>query len=56
MNRLIIFIGMTLGGYVGWWAGESCGLELMGAFLVSSVGSVAGVYVAWRIGRDHLGN
>ena len=22
MNRLLIFIGMTVGGYVGWWAGD----------------------------------
>jgi hypothetical protein len=56
MHRLLIFVGMTLGGYVGWWAGEAIGLEIMGAFLVSSLGSFAGVYLGWRIGRDYLGD
>ena len=54
MSRLLIFVGMTLGGYVGWWAGDYMGMELMGTFLVSSVGSAVGVYVAWRIVRDYL--
>ena len=53
MNRLLIFIGMTIGGYVGWCAGEYMGLELMGASLVSSLGSVAAS--VWKIGRDYLG-
>lgn len=54
MSRLLIFIGMTLGGYVGWWAGDYMGMGLMTTFLISSLGSVAGVYVAWRITRDYL--
>jgi hypothetical protein len=54
MGRLLIFIGMTLGGYVGWWAGEYMGLGLMATLLVSSLGSAVGVYVAWRIMRDYL--
>lgn len=55
MGRLLIFLGMTLGGYVGWWAGDYMGLGLMATFLVSSLGSAAGIYVAWRITRDYLG-
>ena len=54
MNRMMIFVGMTLGGWVGWWAGDYVGLELMGTFLVSSLGSFAGVYVAWRVMKDYL--
>jgi hypothetical protein len=54
MFRLLIFIGMTLGGYVGWWAGDYVGLGFMGAFLVSTLGSAAGVYLVWRIGRYYL--
>jgi hypothetical protein len=53
MYRLLIFIGMTLGGYVGWWAGEYVGLGFIGAFLVSSLGSAAGVYLAWWITKDY---
>lgn len=54
MNRLLMFVGMTAGGYVGWWAAEYVGFGLMMAFLVSSLGSIAGVYAAWRLGRDLL--
>ncbi|NQT15362.1 MAG: hypothetical protein HQ582_21580 [Planctomycetes bacterium] len=54
MHRLLMFVGMTLGGYVGWWAGDYVGLGLMGTFLVSALGSLAGVYLAWRIIRDYL--
>ena len=55
MNRMMIFVGMTLGGWVGWWAGDYVGLGLMGTFLVSSLGSFAGVYLAWRVMKDYLG-
>ena len=55
MYRLFIFIGMSIGGYLGWWAGESMGFDLMGAFLISSVGSAIGIYLAWRIMRDYFG-
>ena len=54
MNRLLMFVGMTAGGYVGWWAGDCLGFGLMGAFLVSSLGSLAGIYVAWRALVDYL--
>jgi hypothetical protein len=48
VERLLMFIGMTVGGYVGWWAGDCMGFELMGEFLVSSFGSLIGIVVAWR--------
>ena len=49
-----MFLGMTIGGYGGWWAGDYIGFGLMGAFLVSSLGSMAGIYVVWRIMTDYL--
>jgi hypothetical protein len=49
-----MFLGMTIGGYVGWWAGEAMGLELMGALAISTIGSLAGVYVAWKLLTDYL--
>ena len=52
MNRLCIFLGMTVLGWVGWWIGDQVGL--MTGFVLSSLGSVAGVYVGWRINRDYL--
>jgi len=54
MNRLPIFIGMIVGGYVGWWLGDYIGFGLMATFLVSSLGSAAGVYVAWKLVRTFL--
>ena len=54
MIRSMMFIGMTLGGYLGWWAGDSIGLGLMGIFLVSSLGSLAGVFLAWWITTTYL--
>ena len=55
MNRLLMFVGMTLGGSAGWWAGDYIGLGLMGTFLVSTLGSIVGVYVTWRITTEYLG-
>ena len=56
MTRLLIFIGMIVGGYVGWWVGDYFDLGLTGTFLVSSVGSAVGLYLAWRVLRDYLGD
>ena len=55
MDRRMIYVGMMLGGWIGWWAGDRLGLELMGTFLASSAGSFVGIYVTWRIMRDYLG-
>lgn len=51
MTKLCIFVGTTIGGYVGWYLGDLCGLGFWGAFLVSGVGSVAGVYGGWKLAR-----
>jgi hypothetical protein len=54
VERLLMFIGMTVGGYVGWWAGDCIGFELMGKFLVSSLGSILGIVAAWRVITKYL--
>jgi uncharacterized membrane protein len=54
MNRMLIFVGVILGGYVGWWAGDYLGLGLLATFLVSTIGSIAGLYLAWRIAREYF--
>ena len=54
MTRLLMFVGMTVGGYVGWWAGDAIGFGLMGTFLVSTIGSLAGVYAAWKVLTNYL--
>jgi hypothetical protein len=52
MEKLFIGIGATLGGYVGWWAGERFGI--MTAFMLSMVGTGVGIYYGRRIARDYL--
>jgi len=50
MNKLCIFVGLTIGSYLGWWVGAHWGMVM--AFIVSSLGSLAGVYAGWKINRD----
>ena len=52
MSKFCIFVGMTVMGWVGWWLGEKVGF--MTAFLLSSAGSMAGVYLGWRFYHDYL--
>ena len=54
MTRLLMFVGTTVGGYLGWWLGECLGFGMMGAFLVSILGSAVGIYAAWRVVTDYL--
>ena len=50
--RFLIFIGLTVGSVVGWWIGSYVGIGT--AFLLSTVGSLAGVHVVCRLVRDYL--
>ncbi len=54
MTRFLIFIGLIVGGYLGWWIGEYFEFGLSATFLVSSLGSVAGVFLGWKVGRDYF--
>lgn len=51
MTKLCIFVGTTLGGYAGWALGESLGLGFGWAFVLSGLGSLAGVYAGWKLAR-----
>lgn len=50
--KLCIFVGLNVGGYLGWMIGEPVGM--MTAFLVSGLGSVLGVYAGWKVARAYL--
>ena len=50
LTKLLVFIGGTVGGGIGWWAGEKAGF--MTAFIVSMVGTGLGIYAGKRLG-DH---
>lgn len=52
MKKLCILVAVTILSSAGWWIGAHVGV--MTAFLISSIGSFAGVYLGWRIHRDYL--
>ena len=47
MSKLLALVGATFGGAVGWWLGARVGIVT--AFLLSVVGTAAGVYAGRRI-------
>lgn len=51
MNKLCIFAGTTVLGYAFWALGEMLGGSFFVNFLLSSVGSVIGVWLGWRIAQ-----
>ena len=51
MTKLFIFAGMTIGGYAGGALGYALGLGFFWAFVLSGVGSVAGVYYGWKFAQ-----
>jgi hypothetical protein len=51
VNKLCILAGTTILGYAFWAVGELLGLEFFGCFLLSGVGSIAGVWLGWRVAQ-----
>jgi hypothetical protein len=49
VNKLCIFVGLTVGSTAGWMLGDRWGMEI--AFVLSSVGSLLGVYLGWKLAR-----
>ena len=54
MNKLCIFIGTTIGGYLGWWLSVTLGWDFFTNFMLSSVGSLAGVYASRKLAQKFL--
>ena len=52
MRKLAGFVGMNLGGAIGWWLGSFSGLGL--AVVLSAVGSGIGLYALRRLAEDYL--
>ncbi|MBD5781875.1 hypothetical protein IEN85_20410 [Pelagicoccus sp. NFK12] len=53
MQKLCIFVSMTLFSYLGWYLGSLVG-EFMTAFLVSGTFSLLGVWVGWKVHHSYL--
>jgi len=51
MRKLLGFVGTTIGGYIGWWAGSLVGF--MSAFVLSMLGTAVGLYFAMRVAREY---
>ena len=43
--------GATVGSMIGWWIGAK--FSFMTGYVVSGIGSMIGVYVGVRMGRDY---
>ena len=52
MNKLIGFVGATVGSYAGWALGARIGMVT--AFMLSMVGTGLGIYVGRRVVADML--
>jgi hypothetical protein len=52
MNKLASFVGMTVGGAIGWYAGSLVGF--MTAFVLSCVGTGVGLWAARRVAQQYL--
>ncbi len=49
MLKLCIFVVSSVVGYVFWWGAEALGADMFTAFIISSVGTIAGCWVGWKI-------
>ena len=52
MAKILVFCGMSLGGWIGWAIGES--LSMVVAFVLSLLGSAIGLYYTRQWVRDLL--
>jgi len=52
MKGILNFVGMTVGGWIGWTLGAS--VSIFTAFVVSMVGTGLGLYAAQRLTKHLL--
>lgn len=52
MGKLLAFMGMTVGGWIGWTLGDRFGL--FAAFILGIIGTGIGLYVGRRIANDYF--
>ncbi len=53
MQKLCIFVSMTLFSYLGWYLGSLVG-GFMTAFFVSGALSLFGVWIGWKLHQNYL--
>ena len=52
MKGIIGYVGMSIGGAIGWWLGALHGMTL--AILLSAIGSGVGLYYTRKLAEDYL--
>jgi hypothetical protein len=52
MYKMLIFLGMTVFSWIGWWIGERYSITT--AFVLSGIGSIIGVYAGWKINHEYF--
>jgi hypothetical protein len=52
MEKLLVFLGLSVGGWIGWAVGAPFGM--FAAFMLSIVGTGLGLYLGRRIARDYF--
>lgn len=52
MEKLLVFLGLSIGGWAGWVLGARIGF--FAAFFLCVVGTALGLYAGRRIARDHF--
>lgn len=50
MKRLFDLIGMTIGGWLGWFIGAP--ISIFTAFIISIIGTGVGIYVTRKVTRQ----
>lgn len=51
MMKLCILVGTTVGSYAFYAVGDALGFSFLWSFVLSGVGSVAGVWAGWKLAR-----
>jgi len=51
MTKLFCWIGIFIGGWLGWQLGGLIG-GFDRAFALSGLGSIAGVFIGWKIAQE----
>lgn len=52
MEKLLVFIGLSVGGWIWWAAGAPFGV--LAALFLCLLGTALGLYAGRRIARDHF--
>jgi hypothetical protein len=52
MQKILVIVGLSVGGWIGWAVGAPFGM--FAAFMLSAVGTGVGLYAGRRIARDYF--